>query len=79
MHNASEEIYMWSAQSIIYNVITEAALVVNYSCTFDDNGKFFPNISHIHRPCNSQGILKWEMRLIRSIRVFLKSKHFLEN
>ncbi len=30
--------YMWSAKSIVYNVITRVAVAVNYSCAMDSNG-----------------------------------------
>lgn len=38
MANGAEEMYMWSAAAIMYNVITNTAILVNYSCTRDVNG-----------------------------------------
>lgn len=38
MVNGTEEIYSWSAKSIVYNVVTRVGLVANYSCTQDMNG-----------------------------------------
>lgn len=55
-----EEMYMWSSTSIVYNVITKAAVWVNYTCLKDmqGNGTFESRFLSLFNKGTSPAMLK---------------------